>query len=70
MGQAEVIAEIGKFIATPSNEIGANTFVLSKARELGELHEAQHVSVHRAAVHRRRRRRSLTPRRAGVTFRA
>jgi signal transduction histidine kinase len=42
----EVIHEIGKFIATPSNEIGANTFVLIKARELGELRDAQHVSVH------------------------
>jgi signal transduction histidine kinase len=42
-----LIQEIGKFVADPSSEnISANTIVLSKARELGQLRHAQQASLH------------------------
>jgi hypothetical protein len=41
-----VIKEIGKVVGAPANGIRANTFVVMKARELGELRSSQHVSVH------------------------
>jgi signal transduction histidine kinase len=42
----KVIEQIGKFLAVPENEIAADTFVVSEARELGELRHEQHASVH------------------------
>jgi signal transduction histidine kinase len=41
-----LIEEVAKFIAAPEKEIAANTFVVAKARELGELRHEQHASVH------------------------
>jgi len=42
----ELIKEIAKFVAAPEDEIAGNTFVVAKARELGELRHEQHASVH------------------------
>lgn len=42
----ELIEQIAKFIAVPEDEIAGNTFVVAKARELGELRHHQHASVH------------------------
>ena len=41
-----LIEEIAKFIAVPERGIASNTFVVAKARELGELRHEQHASVH------------------------
>jgi signal transduction histidine kinase len=41
-----LIEEIAKFISEPEHEIVSNTFVVAKARELGELRHEQHASVH------------------------
>ena len=42
-----LIHEIGKFVADPpAEDIAANTLVLSKARELGQLRHAQQASLH------------------------
>lgn len=41
-----LIEEIAKSLAAPDREIAGNTFVVSKARELGELRHAQRASVH------------------------
>src|SRR5258705_3432150 len=41
-----LIQEIARFISAEEPEIAANTFVVSKARELGELRHEQHASVH------------------------
>src|SRR5258706_6540769 len=42
----ELIKEIARFVAAPEEEIAGNTFVVAKARELGELRHAQPASVH------------------------
>jgi signal transduction histidine kinase len=42
----ELIKEIARFVAAPEEEIAGNTFVVAKARELGELRHEQHASVH------------------------
>src|SRR5882672_5173777 len=42
----KLIEEIAKFISAPEREIADNTFVVGKARELGELRHGQHASVH------------------------
>src|SRR5262245_39646441 len=41
-----LIQAVAKFIAAPEQEIAGNTFVVAKARELGELRHEQHASVH------------------------
>src|SRR5581483_4343102 len=41
-----LIAQIARYIATPEADIVANTFVVAKATELGELRHAQDASVH------------------------
>lgn len=41
-----LIDEIAKYVAAPEQEIVANTFVIAKARELGELRHVQNASVH------------------------
>ena len=41
-----LIEEIAKSLAAPDHEIGGSTFVIAKARELGELRHAQRASVH------------------------
>jgi signal transduction histidine kinase len=41
-----LIDEVAKFIAVPERDIAANTFVVAKARELGDLRHEQHASVH------------------------
>jgi signal transduction histidine kinase len=41
-----VIQQVARFIAAEDRELAANTFVVMKARELGELRHAQHASVH------------------------
>ncbi len=42
-----LVQEIAAYLAAPAdNEIAANTAVMSKARELGQLRHAQHASVH------------------------
>jgi signal transduction histidine kinase len=42
----KLIEQIAKFLAVPENEIAADTFVISEARELGELRHEQQASVH------------------------
>jgi signal transduction histidine kinase len=42
----DLIHEISRFIASDELEIAANSFVVTRARELGELRHAQHASVH------------------------
>ena len=42
----KLIEQIAKFMAVPENEIAADTFVITEARELGELRHEQHASVH------------------------
>jgi len=42
-----LIQEIGKYVGAPANEdIAANSIVIDKARELGQLRHRQHASVH------------------------
>jgi signal transduction histidine kinase len=42
-----LVDEIAAYLSAPAdNEIAANTAVMSKARELGQLRHAQHASVH------------------------
>jgi signal transduction histidine kinase len=41
-----LIEELAKFTAMPEQDIAANTFVVAKARELGDLRHEQHASVH------------------------
>jgi signal transduction histidine kinase len=41
-----LIEELAKFIAAPEQDIAANTFVVDKARALGDLRHEQHASVH------------------------
>lgn len=41
-----LIQEVSRFISADERDIVANTFVVAKARELGELRHAQHASVH------------------------
>lgn len=41
-----LIQEVSRFISADERDIAANTFVVAKARELGELRHAQHASVH------------------------
>jgi signal transduction histidine kinase len=41
-----LIDEVAKFIAAPEKDIAANTFIVVKARELGDLRHEQHASVH------------------------
>ena len=42
-----LVQEIAEYLTAPAdNEIAANTAVMSKARELGQLRHAQHASVH------------------------
>jgi signal transduction histidine kinase len=41
-----LIQEVARFISAEEPEIAANTFVVAKARELGELRHEQHASVH------------------------
>jgi signal transduction histidine kinase len=41
-----LIEEIAKSLAAPDHEIAGSTFVVAKARELGELRHAQRASVH------------------------
>lgn len=41
-----LIQQVARFIAADEGELAANTFVVMKARELGELRHAQHASVH------------------------
>jgi signal transduction histidine kinase len=41
-----LIQEVSKFISADERDIAANTFVVAKARELGELRHEQHASVH------------------------
>lgn len=41
-----LIEQVGTFIRTPDQEIAADTFVIAKARELGELRHEQRASIH------------------------
>jgi signal transduction histidine kinase len=42
----KLIEQIAKFLAAPENEIASDSFVISEARELGELRHQQRASVH------------------------
>jgi signal transduction histidine kinase len=42
----KLIEQIARFLAVPENEIATDTFVVSEARELGELRHQQQASVH------------------------
>jgi hypothetical protein len=41
-----LIEQIAKSLTAPEHEIAGSTFVVAKARELGELRHEQHASVH------------------------